>query len=261
MTFENLTPQERERIRTDLIGYITGTVDEWLRLADFERGTEGPAAQVRISWEHPTDGAMIACISETRYGEPVLRIGIQVIAEVLPDLPPIGPENDPAIAHEVGDRTPEPPPEIEVPIEDLIAQSTGIETCEHCAGVGCERCNHVGQWRNSFHAVRVRDDDPVWVPAVFLLCLAGDRIRIGDQETDVIRSNSGNWHADNSGYWQPKTWPHVELRMDLAANPGFREYPPQTPCEILCTPERRAVLEVMRAFPGTQQVDGLPVQK
>lgn len=97
---------------------------------------------------------------------------------------------------------------------------------------------------------------PEWVPAVFLLCLAGDRIRIGEQETDVIRSNAGVWHVDTSDYWQPKTWPHTELRMDLAANPGFREYPPQTPCEILCTPERRAVLEVMRAFPGTQRVDG-----
>jgi hypothetical protein len=93
-----------------------------------------------------------------------------------------------------------------------------------------------------------------WVPATLVQCLAGDHIRIGTDETDVLRSSSGIWHADNSDAWQPKKWNHLELRMELVANPGFQEYPPNTPCEILCTPERKAVLLLQARFPGSAVV-------
>lgn len=91
-----------------------------------------------------------------------------------------------------------------------------------------------------------------WVPATLVQCLAGDHIRIGTDETDVIRTDGGRvWHADNTNPYRPKPWKHIELRMELAANPGFQEYPPNTPCEILCTPERAASLAFQSAFSGS----------
>jgi hypothetical protein len=90
-----------------------------------------------------------------------------------------------------------------------------------------------------------------WRPATFADCLAGDRIRIGDQESDVIwTTGPQQFHARNREWIDDagKTrdhqtpWEHIEVRMDLSANPGRREYVPSTPCEILCTPERAAAL-------------------
>lgn len=101
--------------------------------------------------------------------------------------------------------------------------------------------------------------DKTWEPATLLYCLAGDRIRIGQDETDVLRSSSGAWHAQvvssvlpSGKTWDKVTpWEHTELRLDLSANPGFQEYPPNLPCEILCTLERLAILHLMQGIPGT----------
>lgn len=90
-----------------------------------------------------------------------------------------------------------------------------------------------------------------WLPATFALCLAGDRIRIGADETDVTSHSLGQWHADVSDPYRPKRWDHVELLMDVTINPGKRNYPPNTPCEILCTPERKATLLLQQGFPGS----------
>lgn len=91
-----------------------------------------------------------------------------------------------------------------------------------------------------------------WAPATLSLCLAGDHIRIDQDETDVIRTDGGReWHADNTDPYRPRHWKHIELRMELAANPGFQEYPPNTPCEILCTPERKASLLLQSGFTGS----------
>lgn len=192
-----MTPEEKEAVRLQLTDYIVGTTNEWLRLADLEPSPD-QAGQYRISWENPTDGAMIASISKTRYGEPVVRIGVQIMADVLPDLPPIGPENDLGVY--------------------------GI------------------------------DDGPApeWLPATFVQCLAGDRIRLGSEETVVRWTSALQWHADTSDRYQPKSWDHVELRMDLEAAPGRRPYPPDHACEILCDLERAAILGIQSQFPGTQ---------
>jgi hypothetical protein len=109
-----MTPEEKESIRLNLIDYIVGTVDEWLRLAHFDQMPEDKdGIQYRISWEHPTDGAMIANIKENQYAEPLARFGVQIIVDTLPDLPPIGPENDLGI-YGIG-------PEDEAPAEWLPA--------------------------------------------------------------------------------------------------------------------------------------------
>jgi hypothetical protein len=98
---------------------------------------------------------------------------------------------------------------------------------------------------------------PQWHPATFADCLAGDRIRIGDQESDVLwttgpqqfHARNREWIDDAGKVRDHQTpWEHIEVRMDLSANPGRREYVPSTPCEILCTPERAAAL-ILNAKP------------
>lgn len=93
-----------------------------------------------------------------------------------------------------------------------------------------------------------------WTPATLLYCLAGDRIRIGTDETKVLRSSSGVWYVNTENYWHPTPWQHTELRLELEANPGFQEYPPNLECEILMSPERRAVFALQQTFPGTSVI-------
>jgi hypothetical protein len=106
----------------------------------------------------------------------------------------------------------------------------------------------------------VRDAGPVWVAATLADCLAGDRIRIGSEQTTVNRASRGIWHADTRDEWRPRAWEHVEVRLDLEAVKGpngeslFQPYPPATAIEILCTPERQALLTLSQAFPGSEVV-------
>lgn len=88
-----------------------------------------------------------------------------------------------------------------------------------------------------------------WHPATFADVLAGDRIKLGQDEATVLRCNLGTWHADTSDAWRPRAWGHTELRMELDVVPGLKQYPPGTACEILCTPERLSVLRMGQAFP------------
>lgn len=98
-----------------------------------------------------------------------------------------------------------------------------------------------------------RGPAPGWVRTTMRHCLGGDRIRLGQEETDVLRCTLGVWHADTRDSWRPKAWEHIELRMQLAAVPGLQQYPPNTPVEILCTPERAAVLALSEVgLTGTQ---------
>lgn len=131
--------------------------------------------------------------------------------------------------------------------------TTSLSGCapEWCGGSGLDPCRLHGAVERLLAARAA----PVWHPATFMDVLAGDRIRLGQDEATVLRCNAGIWHADTSNAWQPKSWPHTELRMELDVVPGFQQYPPNTPCEILASPERLAVLRVQQAFPGTNVTD------
>jgi hypothetical protein len=108
-----------------------------------------------------------------------------------------------------------------------------------------------------------------WVPTTLLYALAGDRLRIGQEETDVLRSSSGAWHANvissvlpSGKVWDKiHPWEHRELRLELSANPGFRHYPQDHACEILMSAERRAVHLLMSAFPGSTVLDSPQAEK
>lgn len=244
-----MNEKHREALRRELEQHVTGTITEWLQrtVVDVEdHPLEG--ISLRVRWEQPTDGTLIAGLSEVRDGEPLARFGIQVQVDALPDLPLIGPENDPAMIEDLKD--------------DWV--NAGVVSHLACKGEGCKQCYEIGLWREPNEPITLKDAQewralemnatPEWVPATFLMCLAGDRIRVSGQETDVRRSSSGIWHADNGNAWHPTPWRHTELRMDLAANPGFQQYPPDTACEILMSPERKAAHVIMQTFPGTQIV-------
>lgn len=94
-----------------------------------------------------------------------------------------------------------------------------------------------------------------WVPATLKDCLAGDRIRIGQDETTVSRTTMGVWNASTGDAWHPRKWPHVELRMDLEANPGLKEYPTDLACEIFMDPARQAAHILAQSFPGSSYVE------
>ena len=90
-----------------------------------------------------------------------------------------------------------------------------------------------------------------WIAATLKDSLAGDRIRIGTEETDVLRSTVGQWHAGGDS-WHPVRWDHQELWLELSANPPYQQYgKPDTEIEILCTPERAAVLLLQQEFNAT----------
>ncbi len=107
-----------------------------------------------------------------------------------------------------------------------------------------------------------------WIEATFRHCLAGDRIRIGQQEATVLSTTGvGRWHARNREWTDDAgkvrdhqtPWEHEELTMSLKVGDQVRpsrQYPPDTDCEILCTPERAAALLLAGSFPGTKPVDG-----
>lgn len=122
---------------------------------------------------------------------------------------------------------------------------------ERCAGPCRQRAHAPDRCPNMSPAWRDRHPAPVWVETDMRQCLAGDRIRMGASEANVLRSVSGVWHADNGDAWHPRGWEHLEFRAELDVVPGFRQYPPNASIEILCTPERRAILLLQDAFPGS----------
>jgi hypothetical protein len=139
------------------------------------------------------------------------------------------------------------------PTEDPSPWCDCRELGERCTGPCRKRAHAPDRCPNMSPAWRARNSDlvPEWIETTMRQCLAGDRIRIGAEETDVIRSSSGIWHADSSDAWHPRGWEHLELRMELAAVPGFTQYPPNASVEILCTPGRKALLLLQGSFPGT----------
>jgi len=183
----------------------------------------------------------------------VARFGVTVTVDTLPDLPPIGPENDLGV-YGIGS-------------EEESGLDDGVAYCLACRGGGCSECREIGSWRepeekcSDFVAIplgRATDHLPTaapqWLPATLGACLAGDRMRIGTEETDVLFSSRATWLLDNTNPRWPRAWEHEELVLDLSAHPGRRQYPPDLACEIFCDAERAAVLALQQGFSGTTVV-------
>ena len=73
-----------------------GTMQEWMRIVDLE-DVAGIRLEARVRWQND-DGECL--MGESQYSEEYGRFRITVHVEDLGMLPPIGPENDPALAIE-----------------------------------------------------------------------------------------------------------------------------------------------------------------
>lgn len=94
-----------------------------------------------------------------------------------------------------------------------------------------------------------------WIETTMGHCLINDRIRIGSEEATVLRSNRGVWNVDARNEWRPKAWQHVELRLELDVVPGFKQYPEHASIDLLCTPERLAVLRIQEGLGTVEVID------
>lgn len=104
----DLTADERCRLATYLTEYAVGVVEEWLRIVDLDQDDDdGPipariqAIQGRVGWQ--SDGTFT--FGSTPYSDEYGTYRLSVRVEPI-DVAPIGPENDPALAHEL-ETTPE----------------------------------------------------------------------------------------------------------------------------------------------------------
>lgn len=95
----------------------------------------------------------------------------------------------------------------------------------------------------------------VWMSGILGHCLPGDHVRLNGAETGIVSVSLLQFHARNREYTgsdgkvrdHQTPHEHLELRMDITANPGVREYPVSLACEILCSEERAAVLLFQKA--------------
>ena len=145
------------------------------------------------------------------------------------------------------DPTEDPAPWCDCRREDFGGQNPG-HPCRLRAH-SPDRC--LNRPPTSVKVVQVRADDPAWVTSTMTNVLINDRIRLGTDEATVLRSNRGIWNVDTRDYWQPKAFRHEEFRMALDVLPEFKQYPATLAVEILCTPERLAVLRIQEGFPGS----------
>lgn len=258
---------EREKLADALAEYAAGTVQEWMRIVDLDE----PRMQARASWQD--DGTF--SLGEAPYSDDFGRYRLIVKVEALPDLPPIGPENDPAQIEEQKcdghcsgqwrdpdcswHGTPRLGQVIHTTIEEmtrpsLAAHSTGY--CIECTDgdedprAWCDCGNGddppcLPPCRQRAHAPENCPSRTEWIASTFLHIEKGDMLRIGQDVAEVKAVSKLGWHVDNSDRYHPKPWEHVELRADVGF--GMTSFPTDTAVEILCDEERKAQLIMSEA--------------
>lgn len=228
-------PNERRRLADYLSEVAHGTVQEWMRIVDVEEDILTPgsgAMQVRL--RHAGDGSFIA--GETQYSEEFGTYRLTVRVEALPDLPPLGPENDPAQQHEEAERFCNEC--LTDPTEDPRAWCDcggNTELFGPCAPPCISRA----------HAPEDCPSRTEWIASTFLHIEQGDHLRIGQDEAAVLMVSKLNWHATHDNPYQPKAWEHVQVEADLGF--GRSPFPSDTAVEILCDAERKAQLIMSEA--------------
>lgn len=90
---------EHRRLADYLSEYGHGVVEEWMRIVEVDEDVLSPgsgAQQLRVTYA----GDSTFILGESPHGDEHGRYRLMVKVDALPDLPPIGPENDPAQQHE-----------------------------------------------------------------------------------------------------------------------------------------------------------------
>ncbi len=93
-------PHVRHRLANYLSEYAHGVVEEWMRIVEIDEDVEEPGSspfQARATWMG--DGSFI--LGESPHSADFGQYRLTVRVDPLPDLPPIGPENDSAMIEEL----------------------------------------------------------------------------------------------------------------------------------------------------------------
>jgi len=248
----------RQRLADYLSEYAHGVVEEWMRLIDISENVLSPGSeeiQARVTWAG--DGTFK--VSTTHYGEELGHFRLVVRVEPI-DVPPIGPENDPAQIHEPKhpceecnhSHSPNRCPNLYLVCEEC---NTGGHTCpgdgnsiEHGQSM-CDEC------KKRFLDEAEAAEPLEWVPATWGETMQNDRVRLGGAEAVIEGFSKLDWHTTiersfqkPDGKWWDLVRPfeHTSVHVRLAGRTDLLTFPPDSPVDILCTPTRRAMLTLTR---------------
>jgi len=102
-----LVPNERRRLADYLSQYAHGVVEEWMRIVEIDEDIIQPgssAIEARMTWM----GDSTFALGSHPYKSDLGNYRLTVKMEALADPPPMGPENDPALVHEIEPVEPAP---------------------------------------------------------------------------------------------------------------------------------------------------------
>jgi hypothetical protein len=272
---------EQRRLAAYLAGYAHDVLTEWMRIVSVEDDILSPGSprfQVRARWQG--DGSLI--VSESLYGgENYGQYHVTIHVEPI-DVPPIGPENDPAMIEEM--KAPDAYPCAECltdPSEDPLpwCDCRPEETCPSPGRYPCRRRAHRPQLCPNLPAdipynivaggeslvVTEVQEPSLWTLSEWQHVVMGDVVRLpGRPETEASVGSVSRQarHTDSREYTgqdgKVRDWvtPHeheiVFARLILDGSERTVNFPLETPVEILMSASRRAALTVQQAFPGSE---------
>jgi hypothetical protein len=221
---------EQRQLAAYLAGYAHDVLTEWMRIVSVEDDVLSPGSpqfQARARWQG--DGSLI--VSESPYGgEDYGQYHVTIHVEPI-DVPPIGPENDPAMIEEMkaGD----------IPYNVVMGGETLV--------------------------VMEVQEPSLWTLSEWQHVIMKDIVRLpGRPETEASVGSVSRQarHADSREYTgqdgKVRDWvtPHeheiVFARLILDGSERTVNFPLETPVEILMSASRRAALTVQQAFPGSE---------
>lgn len=253
-----MTPGENPNVVTParrladyLSEYAHSVVEEWMRIVEIDGNTIEPGSrwqQARATWMG--DGTF--SLGECPYGEEFGHFRLTVRVDPI-EVPPVGPECDPALQVEMEAFDPEarrnadkrhPCLECLDPNEDPRSWcDCGGDTDRfgECAYPCVSRAHQPEDCRNA---------PPRWVPTEWQYVASGDRVRLGTSEAEVTQATRfdghtkvDSWRDRNTGRMRDNVtgrWDHIEIRIRLAHLPNVLEFPPAGPVEVLMDAGRRA---------------------
>lgn len=202
----------QKRLAPYLAEYVANVAEEWMRIVEIDEDAIQPgssAMQLRARWFEDHSFKLGTYPEDDDFGYYRVTVHVEPFT-----LPPMGPENDPALAYEQ-------------------TEPVSIDA-------------------NPEPEVYVQPDVPEWVETTWMFVENGDRVRLSGQEGEVVKITKNNFHAAVDT-WTDRTtgrqrdnvtgrWDHVEVTVELAHLPGRKlPFPPNASVEVLMNRERKAI--------------------
>ena len=142
----NLTASSDRRRLADYLSEVAhDTVEAWMRLVQVDEDVLSPGSgAMELHVRHAGDGSIM--VGETQLSEEYGQYRITVKVEALPDLPPIGPENDPAQIEEMKPSLPEV-----CGLEWVASTFLHIETGDRLR-IGADEATVLSVFKSNWHA-------------------------------------------------------------------------------------------------------------